>query len=96
MNLYRPTVLKSYRRGSKNKPLIRVSAESTVGGKLPVTCLIRAMGLREDGDILDTFGGDPTIRATLETLLHVILGRLVHAEIDKAQLQVYHSKLTTV
>ena len=34
--------------------------------KLPVTCLIRAMGLREDGDILDTFGGDPTIRATLE------------------------------
>ena len=34
--------------------------------RLPVTCLIRAMGLREDGDILDTFGGDPTIRATLE------------------------------
>ena len=33
---------------------------------MPVTCLIRAMGLREDGDILDTFGGDPTIRATLE------------------------------
>ena len=34
--------------------------------KLPITCLIRALGLREDGDILDTFGGDPTIRATLE------------------------------
>ncbi len=34
--------------------------------KLPITCLIRALGLREDGDILYTFGGDPTIRATLE------------------------------
>ena len=34
--------------------------------KLPITCLIRALGLREDGDILDTFGGDPTIRATLD------------------------------
>ena len=34
--------------------------------KLPITCLIRALGLREDGDILDAFGGDATIRATLE------------------------------
>ncbi len=34
--------------------------------KLPITCLIRALGLKEDGDILDAFGGDPTIRATLE------------------------------
>ena len=34
--------------------------------KLPMTFLIRALGLKEDGDILDAFGGDPTIRATLE------------------------------
>ena len=34
--------------------------------KLPITCLIRALGLKEDGDIPDAFGGDPTIRATLE------------------------------
>ncbi|MBD5153831.1 MAG: DNA-directed RNA polymerase subunit beta [Oscillibacter sp.] len=34
--------------------------------KLPITCLIRALGLREDTDILDAFGDDPTIRATLE------------------------------
>ncbi len=34
--------------------------------KLPVTCLIRAVGLRTDGEILDYFGDDPTIRATLD------------------------------
>ncbi|MBD5149276.1 MAG: DNA-directed RNA polymerase subunit beta, partial [Oscillibacter sp.] len=34
--------------------------------KLPITCLIRALGLKEDTEILDTFGDDPTIRATLE------------------------------
>ncbi len=34
--------------------------------KLPITCLIRAVGLRTDGEILDAFGDDPTIRMTLE------------------------------
>ena len=34
--------------------------------KLPITCLIRALGLKEDGEILDAFGDDPTIRATLD------------------------------
>ena len=34
--------------------------------KLPVTCLIRAVGLRTDGEILDYFGDDPTVRATLD------------------------------
>ena len=34
--------------------------------KLPITCLIRAIGLRSDGEILEFFGDDPTIRATLE------------------------------
>ncbi len=34
--------------------------------KLPITCLIRALGLREDKDILDSFGDDPTVRATLD------------------------------
>ena len=34
--------------------------------KLPVTCLIRAVGLRTDADILAYFGDDPTILATLE------------------------------
>ena len=34
--------------------------------KLPITCLIRAMGLKTDGEILDYFGDDPTIVATME------------------------------
>ena len=34
--------------------------------KLPITCLIRAVGLRTDSEILDAFGDDPTIRTTLE------------------------------
>jgi len=34
--------------------------------KLPVTCLIRAVGLKTDADILSYFGDDPTIVATLE------------------------------
>ena len=34
--------------------------------KLPITCLIRALGLKEDTEILDYFGDDPTVRATLE------------------------------
>ncbi len=34
--------------------------------KLPITCLIRAVGLRTDEEILDAFGDDPTIRMTLE------------------------------
>ena len=34
--------------------------------KLPITCLIRALGLKTDAEILDQFGDDPRIRATLE------------------------------
>ena len=34
--------------------------------KLPVTCLIRAVGPRTDAEILDMFGEDPRILATLE------------------------------
>ena len=34
--------------------------------KLPITCLIRAVGLRTDSEILEAFGDDPTIRMTLE------------------------------
>ena len=34
--------------------------------KLPITCLIRALGLKTDREILDTFGDDPRIRVTLE------------------------------
>ncbi|MEL4862172.1 DNA-directed RNA polymerase subunit beta [Pseudoflavonifractor phocaeensis] len=34
--------------------------------KIPVTCLIRAVGPRTDGEILDMFGEDPRILATLE------------------------------
>ena len=34
--------------------------------KLPITCLIRAMGLASDGQITETFGDDPLIKATLE------------------------------
>ncbi|MBR3704451.1 MAG: DNA-directed RNA polymerase subunit beta, partial [Oscillospiraceae bacterium] len=34
--------------------------------KLPITCLIRAIGLRTDAEILERFGDDPTIIATLE------------------------------
>ena len=34
--------------------------------KLPVTTFIRAMGLGSDGEILDFFGNDPRIIATLE------------------------------
>ncbi len=34
--------------------------------KLPITCLIRAIGLRTDAEILEYFGDDPTIVATLE------------------------------
>ena len=34
--------------------------------KLPITCLIRAIGLKTDGEILEFFGDDPTIIATME------------------------------
>jgi len=34
--------------------------------KLPVTCLIRALGLKTDEEILNQFGDDPRIRVTLE------------------------------
>ena len=34
--------------------------------KIPITCLIRAIGLRTDAEILEHFGDDPTIIATLE------------------------------
>ena len=34
--------------------------------KLPVTCLIRAVGPRTDGEIIEMFGEDPRIVATLE------------------------------
>ena len=34
--------------------------------KLPITCLIRAIGLKTDAEILEVFGDDPTIRMTLE------------------------------
>ena len=33
--------------------------------KLPITCLIRALGLKTDGEILDRFGDDPRIVATI-------------------------------
>ena len=34
--------------------------------KLPVTCLIRALGMKTDAEILDRFGDDPRVVATLE------------------------------
>ena len=34
--------------------------------KLPITCLLRAVGLKTDAEILDTFGEDARILATLE------------------------------
>jgi len=34
--------------------------------KLPVTCLIRALGMKTDAEILDRFGDDPRVLATLE------------------------------
>ena len=34
--------------------------------KLPITCLIRALGLKTDAEILDRFSDDPRIAATLE------------------------------
>ena len=34
--------------------------------KIPITCLIRALGLRTDGEIRDQFGDDPRIMTTLE------------------------------
>jgi len=34
--------------------------------KLPITCLIRAIGPRTDGEIIELFGEDPRILATLE------------------------------
>ena len=34
--------------------------------KLPITCLLRAIGLRTDAEILEIFGEDPRIVATLE------------------------------
>ncbi|MCI8538586.1 MAG: DNA-directed RNA polymerase subunit beta, partial [Oscillospiraceae bacterium] len=34
--------------------------------KLPVTCLLRAIGLKTDAEILEIFGEDPRILATLE------------------------------
>ncbi len=34
--------------------------------KIPITCLIRAVGARTDGEILEMFGEDPRIVATME------------------------------
>nr|WP_326214872.1 DNA-directed RNA polymerase subunit beta [uncultured Oscillibacter sp.] len=34
--------------------------------KIPITCLIRALGLKTDAEILDMFGDDPRIVVTLE------------------------------
>ena len=34
--------------------------------KLPITSLIRALGLKTDAEILDRFSNDPRIAATLE------------------------------
>ena len=34
--------------------------------KIPITCLLRAVGLKTDAEILDVFGEDPRIVATLE------------------------------
>ena len=34
--------------------------------KLPITCLIRALGLKTDSEIMDRFGDDPRIVATME------------------------------
>ena len=34
--------------------------------KLPITCLIRAIGMKNDADIMERFGDDPTIIATLD------------------------------
>ena len=34
--------------------------------KIPITCLIRALGIRSDGEIKNRFGSDPRIMATLE------------------------------
>ena len=34
--------------------------------KLPITCLIRAIGVKTDAEILSFFGDDPTVLATLE------------------------------
>ena len=34
--------------------------------KLPIPCLIRALGLKTDGEILDRFGDDPRIVTTME------------------------------
>ena len=34
--------------------------------KLPITCLIRALGLKTDAEILDRFGDDPRIVTTME------------------------------
>ena len=34
--------------------------------KLPITCLIRALGVATDGQITETFGDDPLIKATME------------------------------
>lgn len=34
--------------------------------KLPITCLIRALGLKTDAEILERFGDDRRIVATLE------------------------------
>ena len=34
--------------------------------KLPITCLIRALGVESDGQILEMFGEDPFLKATIE------------------------------
>jgi DNA-directed RNA polymerase subunit beta len=34
--------------------------------KLPITCLIRSMGVETDGQILEMFGEDPFLKATIE------------------------------
>ena len=34
--------------------------------KIPITCLIRALGIETDGEIKELFGEDPRILATLE------------------------------
>lgn len=34
--------------------------------KLPITCLIRALGVATDGQITEMFGEDPLIKATMD------------------------------
>ena len=45
---------------------IRLSAIIRVNATRPITCLIRALGLKTDAEILERFGDDERIVATLE------------------------------